>query len=436
MAQEIELKFIVHPPFSEALRTFLNTLPGRHSEPRKLTNIYYETQDSFLRRHDIGLRIRGVNGQYEMTIKTGGKVVGGLHQRPEYNVPLTQPVLDLALFPVDIWPQGCDVAGLEQQLSPLFTTDFSREKWVVTHGESEIEIAFDQGEVLAGEHHEAIHELELELLSGNTLDVLNLAGQLAAQPGLRQGIFSKAARGYHLAKGAPQREHHPLAILHLPARATVEQALEAALDMAIEHWLYHEELWVRGDQKAKQEVLESLGLVRALLVMVGGLVPRKASAHLRDMLTECETALSLPVSPESLVWEAKFSLTKLALTQWLVTRGWQPFLDDKARKGLDGGFKRFADVNLSRHTAELKTAFLHPLGEKYRDQLPRLSREVHILRLLAGYYDPLVAGNWLETWQSLRHAIETGQRHETEALRQDALSQAPFWLHSGKTGKR
>ena len=146
--------------------------------------------------------------------------------------------------------------------------------------------------------------------------------------------------------------------------------------------------------------------------------------------------ISLPVSPESLVWEAKFSLTKLALTQWLVTRGWQPFLDDKARKGLDGGFKRFADVNLSRHTAELKTAFLHPLGEKYRDQLPRLSREVHILRLLAGYYDPLVAGNWLETWQSLRHAIETGQRHETEALRQDALSQVPFWLHSGKTGKR
>ncbi|KAB0960187.1 adenylate cyclase, partial [Cronobacter sakazakii] len=39
---------------------------------------------------------------------------------------------------------------------------------------------------------------------------------------------------------------------------------------------------------------------------------------------------------------------------------------------------------------------------------------------------------WLDNWQGLRHAIETGQRIEIEHFRNEAISQAPFWRHSGK----
>ncbi|WP_274873785.1 inorganic triphosphatase, partial [Serratia marcescens] len=84
--------------------------------PQKLTNIYFETADNFLRSHDMGLRIRGFDDRYEMTIKTAGKVVGGLHQRPEYNVAIAEPQLALAQFPADIWPQDCDIAALQQAL--------------------------------------------------------------------------------------------------------------------------------------------------------------------------------------------------------------------------------------------------------------------------------------------------------------------------------
>jgi triphosphatase len=62
-------------------------------------------------------------------------------------------------------------------------------------GESEIEIALDRGEVKAGEHQEPICELELELLSGKTEDVLALARRLLETGVLRQGSLSKAARG-------------------------------------------------------------------------------------------------------------------------------------------------------------------------------------------------------------------------------------------------
>lgn len=97
MAQEIELKFIVNHSAVEALRDHLNTLGGEHHDPVQLLNIYYETPDNWLRGHDMGLRIRGENGRYEMTMKVAGRVTGGLHQRPEYNVALSEPTLDGAV---------------------------------------------------------------------------------------------------------------------------------------------------------------------------------------------------------------------------------------------------------------------------------------------------------------------------------------------------
>ncbi len=102
MAQEIELKFIVNHSAVEALRDHLNTLGGEHHDPVQLLNIYYETPDNWLRGHDMGLRIRGENGRYEMTMKVAGRVTGGLHQRPEYNVALSEPTLDLAQLPTEV----------------------------------------------------------------------------------------------------------------------------------------------------------------------------------------------------------------------------------------------------------------------------------------------------------------------------------------------
>src|SRR5690606_27302277 len=124
MTVEIELKFIATPQAVAALPAQMAAWPHQHSAPQRLTNIYFESADNFLRRHDMGLRIRGFDDRYEMTLKTAGTVVGGLHQRPEYNVAIATPELALSQLPADIWPQGCDVAALQQQLQPLFRTDF------------------------------------------------------------------------------------------------------------------------------------------------------------------------------------------------------------------------------------------------------------------------------------------------------------------------
>ena len=120
----------------DALRQHLHTLSGEHHAPVQLLNIYYETPDNWLRRHDMGLRIRGASGRYEMTMKIAGRVVGGLHQRPEYNIDISQPELELERFPTDVWPEGELPATLAEQVQPLFSTDFWREKWLVTEGKA------------------------------------------------------------------------------------------------------------------------------------------------------------------------------------------------------------------------------------------------------------------------------------------------------------
>lgn len=432
MAQEIELKFIVKNDSVETLRQHLHTLTEEHVASSQLLNIYYETPDNWLRGHDMGLRIRGFDGQYEMTMKIAGRVIGGLHQRPEYNIPLTQPELDLARFPAEVWPDGVLPVDLQARVQPLFSTDFYREKWLINVGESRIEIGLDLGEVKAGEFAEPICELELELLSGEPADILKLARQLVNVSGLRQGSLSKAARGYHLAQGNAPRERHPTTILQTVAKASVENAFAAALELALSQWQYHEELWVRGNDKAKGDVLSAIALLRHTLALFGGIVPRKASAHLRDLLTQSEATITSAVSADTAVWSAQSAMAKLVLTEWLVTQGWRTFLDEKAQAKFADSFKRFADVHLSRSAAELKKAFVQPLGDSYRDQLPRLARDIDSALLLAGHYDRARAVEWLENWQGLQHAIETRQHIEIEHFRNTAITQEPFWLHSGK----
>ncbi len=432
MTQEIELKFIVDPSRVDALRSHLHTLTDEHVAPATLLNIYYETPDNWLRSHDMGLRIRGAQDRYEMTIKTAGRTVGGLHQRPEYNVAIDKPELDLSRFPAEAWPEGGLPADLAERVGPLFSTHFDREKWLVNVGDSRIEIALDLGEVKADELAEPICELELELLSGAAEDVLKLARQLVPQTGLRQGSLSKAARGYHLAKGNPPRPLRATEILTVAPKASVEQGLEAALELALSQWQYHEELWVRGDKNAQAQTLAAIALVRHTLMLFGGIVPRKASARLRDLLTQSEATITSAVSAVTAVYSPEIATAKLALTEWLVTRAWRTFLDDKAQAKINDSFKRFADINLARHAAELKRNFAQPLMDKYQDQLPRLARDIDSMLLLAGYYDHVRAQAWLENWQGLQHAIKTRQRIEIEHFRNEAIVQEPFWLHSGK----
>lgn len=429
MTIEIELKFIATSEAAEKLPAQLANWPHQHSAPQELTNIYFETAGGQLRDWDMGLRIRGFGDSYEMTLKTAGQTIGGLHQRPEYNVALAKPELDIALLPADIWPQGCDLVALQQQLQPLFSTHFVREKWVITYRKSEIEVAFDSGDVTSGELSEPLNEIELELKSGERDDLLAFATELANMGGLRLGSLSKAARGYALAKGNPTRELRPLKVMKVAPKATVEQAMLAAFTLALSQWQYHEELWLRGNRAAQHEVQQALETLRQTFSMFGSLVPRKASTELRHSLTGLEEALREEnIQAESLCFSTLSLDTQLALTNWIVTERWRGFIDAKGDAKLQGSFKRFCDIMLGRIAADLKETFgdVRQMNE-YQDKLTRLNRQLLAARLLSGGYDAGTVDAWMQSWQQLAQAIESGQEIWLEGHCRQAVKQAAFW---------
>lgn len=302
MDQEIELKFIVEQTGVGILRQQLNTLTTEHVPAAQLLNIYYETADSWLRRHDMGLRIRGHNGHYEMTMKIAGKVVGGLHSRPEYNINLDKAELALEKLPAEVWPQGKLPPDLASQVKPLFSTDFYREKWLVNHNQSRIELALDLGDVKAGDHQEPICELELELLHGSVDDILDLAEQLISSGVLRQGSLSKAARGYHLAAGNAQRQVKKADFTHQD---------NAALEAALAHWQYHEELWLRGNAEAKEEVLKAVAFI-------GDALQHDHEMAAAQMAQIGDAIASVPGAKDA-AFRPQIAQAKLMLTAFLVT---------------------------------------------------------------------------------------------------------------------
>ncbi|WP_017347490.1 CYTH domain-containing protein [Pantoea sp. A4] len=434
MTIEIELKFIATPEAAEKLGEALTRWPHQHQAARELTNIYFETEDNQLRRWDMGLRIRGVDQRFEMTLKAAGKTIGGLHQRPEYNVDLEQPELQLAQLPQEIWPEGTDVTALQARLQPLFTTHFQREQWLVTYAGSEIEVAFDRGEVTAGELSEPLYEVELELKQGSRDDLMQFAAELGAIGGLRLGSLSKAARGYQLAQGNPPRPCQPFPLLKAGAKAQVEEGMVAAMSAAMTHWQYHEEVWLRGDAQAQASVTEALEALRQAFALFGALVPRKASSELRQQLTTLEEYLNEEprVASES-VFSTLSVTTQLALTNWIVAAQWQKWLDDKSRAKLQSSFKRFSDIMLSRLNADLKETFVDvQLANEFYDKSTRLTRQLLAAHLLSGAYPADKVHDWLSPWQALQTAIASKREHELRALAKLAVKQPVFWLSSQK----
>ncbi|RWR01415.1 adenylate cyclase [[Pantoea] beijingensis] len=431
MTIEIELKFIVKPEAAAKLAEKLALWPHQHTPAVALTNIYFETEDSQLRRWDMGLRIRGYGERYEMTLKTAGQTIGGLHQRPEYNVDLATPELDIRLLPASVWPKACDLEALQQRLSALFSTHFQREKWLVSFQKSEIEVAFDRGEISARGLSEPLYEVELELKQGERDDLLAFADALSSMGGLRLGSLSKAARGYYLAQGKPPQAPRPVPILRVKSKATVEEGMRAAFMLALTQWQYHEELWLRGQTDALLSVREALETFRQAFSLFGAFVPRKASSLLRQKLTELEDALlEENLDADVTCYSALWLDTQLALTNWLATERWRQFIDAKADAKLQGSFKRFCDIMLGRIAADLKETFanVHQLNE-YHDKSTRLSRQLLAVHLLAGAYDIAAVEEWVGAWKQLLKAIRDEQSGWLETYCRQAMKQPVFWLN-------
>ncbi|SFC44632.1 triphosphatase [Pseudoalteromonas denitrificans DSM 6059] len=249
---EIELKFLVSDNVIAQIPAIITEFAKKviNKPSRNLQNAYFDTANRELRALDIGLRTRCFTGetcndnQCEQTIKLAGQVIGGLHQRPEFNLPLEGKRPDLSLFGANIWPHGMQVDVINKNIYPIFSTHFIRRTWILeTESGSKIELVLDKGEISASKQVTPICEVEMELVSGSRADLFILAKKLLDRSEVRLGLYSKAARGYMLADNKPLVAETKLSYVSLIKNSSLEQAFESCLQHGIQFVQKHEQCY-------------------------------------------------------------------------------------------------------------------------------------------------------------------------------------------------
>lgn len=200
---EIELKLLLSKEGLEkmlALDFVAQAVREGSRKARHLVSTYYDTQNFALKEHGIAYRVRDKgDGTFEATVKTQKKSSGGLSERLELNLPLTEnkPVLDgfadLGL--------GFELSELAAQgVQALFTVDVQRITYIMDYKGAVCELAIDKGAIYCGAKSDSIDEVEIELLEGDVSTLLELKERIAERVELRAEERSKFARGLALLK--------------------------------------------------------------------------------------------------------------------------------------------------------------------------------------------------------------------------------------------
>ncbi|MDR6395930.1 CYTH and CHAD domain-containing protein [Herbaspirillum seropedicae] len=233
---ETELKLLIAPAHTQAF--IRHPLIKRYAlaAPRikDQTGTYFDTPDLLLRGNDAGLRVRRTGKEYIQTLKAGGGVSGGLHQRHEWEslVEGEQPDLAVLRELVDSdapWARKVFSRQTAARLTPIFSTRIQRMVWDLKLDDgAEVECVLDRGTVEHGALQTEVCEIELELKSGEATSLLGFALRLLQDLPLRIGIQSKAQRGYTLFHQARQGD------AAASSSATRAQPLELTRKMPLE----------------------------------------------------------------------------------------------------------------------------------------------------------------------------------------------------------
>ena len=233
---EIELKFQVPAAARERVRRAVAT--GSATVTR-LQAVYVDTADDRLAAAAMALRLRKEGRTWVQTLKGRGD---GLMQRLEHELRLPPqrglPEVDTARH--DGTAAGARLHALladGAQLQAVYRTDIRRTHRRVRSGGAVVEIAFDEGKIVAGTHTLPVCEIEFELLSGPPQALLALAARWVQRHGLWLDVRSKSERGHRLARGLappPAMRATPLA---LDARATPQAAFGAMVQATLAQWL-------------------------------------------------------------------------------------------------------------------------------------------------------------------------------------------------------
>lgn len=199
-ALETELKVGIPVAALAGLGQRLSTIASG-GEQQHLRAIYYDTPDRRLKKANMALRVRGESGQLVQTVKAGRCMNAGFHQVAETdNIVKGWKPEPALITDVSIRTALMECLGGEE-LVPVFETQVERRIWHFPWENGVVEVALDEGRIVAGAATQAISEIEFELKTGEPETLFSLARHLLANEVAQFNLSSKAARGHGLTKG-------------------------------------------------------------------------------------------------------------------------------------------------------------------------------------------------------------------------------------------
>ncbi len=178
---EIELKYSIDDD-SIANAVFDYIISNSYSqkkrpESKNMFAIYYDTCDGDLKSEKIVFRTRREGDEYFATVKHGGKVKNGLHERSEVNLKISEeeffeyPTLDV-LSQMEL-SNVIDKIQYNKPLVPVIKMEFCRIFINVNYKDSSFECSYDKGIMKHNSIYSTISEVEIELISGSKEDLFD-----------------------------------------------------------------------------------------------------------------------------------------------------------------------------------------------------------------------------------------------------------------------
>jgi inorganic triphosphatase YgiF len=134
----------------------------------------------------------------------------------------------------------------------------------VAHGGSEIEVAIDEGEIVAGARKVTISEVELELKGGEAAKLFSLARALSENLPLRLAVKTKAERGFELLSLADVAIEKASEVEIKPEMTTAE-AFRAIARSCLRQIIVNEPAMIAGDAEALHQMRVGLRRLRAAI---------------------------------------------------------------------------------------------------------------------------------------------------------------------------
>ncbi len=321
MPLETELKLQIDPRHIARLRGHPLFKHATHRVSHKVHSVYYDTPDLDLWHAGITLRLRRIEApasskqgsrlrdahvresgaappsagaasasrvtspkgapvppsggaRWVQTIKGGGTVAAGLHQRHEFETAITVPVPDFSALGDSGLAAHFASPRLREHLKPVFVTEFTRISSMLAPANGVvIEASIDHGSINSGAAAESVCELELEVKTGPAWRAYQVAMQLLEAVPLCVEDRSKAERGVALHRGT---QYKPLKAAPSPVAAdmTTNTAFKALVLACLAHYTANQRGMLDGaDPEYLHQMRVALRRLRSVFATFAPLFP-------------------------------------------------------------------------------------------------------------------------------------------------------------------